>query len=112
MRCPYISPCIHHFISANVDLLIGSFLLELAVADGELLFSSSNANSELCSSVQSLEDNVVETSSTVSLQIEIGIRNNRISVLPSNVTLNVLDNDSMYVIAISAVALKIQVEAR
>ena len=65
------------------------------MVDEKLLFTSSNESSELCASVESTDDNFVESSVTVSLQLQSEIQNPRISILPSGVTLVLMDDDGM-----------------
>ena len=69
--------------------------LDLAVVDGELMFTSSNEGSELCISIQSTDDNFVESSMTVELQLQSEIQNSRILISPSDSTLVLMDNDGM-----------------
>ena len=64
-----------------------------------MTFTSST--DELCTSVQSLEDSIVEDPMPTTLQLEIGVVNDRISVDPSNMLIAIQDDDSMFMNSLS-----------
>lgn len=58
------------------------------------MFSAVNQNEELCSSVVTMDDTVVEALTSFSLELVSGVQNGRINIEPSGIDVTVEDNDS------------------
>jgi hypothetical protein len=61
----------------------------------DLVFNIANQNAQLCSVIVAMDDEIVEALTSFSLQLMLGIDNDRISIEPSTLNVAVEDDDSM-----------------
>ena len=64
----------------------------------DLLFNEANQDVQLCTSVTTLGDSIVEAPTSFSLQLVLGIENGQVNIDPSSLNVTVEDNDSMCII--------------
>ena len=65
------------------------------MTNGDLLFSEANQDVQLCTFVTTLGDSIVEAATSFSLQLVLGIENERVKIEPLSLNVTVEDNDSM-----------------
>ncbi len=61
-----------------------------------MTFTSSNDIDSLCASIESRDDSIVEDPMSTTLQLQIGVVNDRISIEPPNAVVMILDDDSTF----------------
>ena len=71
-------------------------LIDLTVVNGEMMFTSFNDINLLCTFIQTRDDMMVQDPKLTTLQLQTGVENDRISIDPSDATITILDDDSMF----------------
>ena len=65
--------------------------METSLSDLE--FNSTNQNNQLCRTIRTRDDEIVENSAFFSLQLVLRTENERVSVQPSSLNITIVDDD-------------------
>ena len=66
------------------------------VVNSNLTFSMANQDAELCASVETSDDSIMEALSSFTLQLGAGLQDGRVRVQPDVMIVTVEDNDSRF----------------
>jgi hypothetical protein len=69
-------------------------LISTIINGGDVVFDSSNQFIPQCVAVVTSDDDIVEDSGSFTLQLTLGVQNERVFIQPKNSSVSVEDNDS------------------